>query len=65
MIYNSNHGRLPAKRSDDDTALAKILSNTVAGMTDERKECRKFGGAKVMSATMADTELLVLCRASR
>lgn len=57
MIYNSNLGRLPAKRSEDDTASAKILSNTVVWMTDESEECRTLAGAKVMSTTMVDTDL--------
>ena len=57
MIYNSNLGRLPAKRSEDDKALAKSFQ-TVVWMLDESEECRKLAGAKVTSATMVDTDLL-------
>lgn len=57
MIYNSNLGRLPAKRSKDDTASAKSFQ-TVVWKMDESEECRKLAETKVMSATMVDTDLL-------
>lgn len=57
VIYNSNLGRLPAKRSKDDTALAKSFQ-TMVWMMDASEECRKLAGARVTSATMVDTDLL-------